>query len=458
MFDSLTSLLGKAKHGILAASLLGTMLAPALTAHAATASISFSPSTSNVASVSAGQTITVDVMANTDTPTLGWQFGVSWDPAVVSLTTADLSKDDFLKTYAAGVSGASVFSQPGTINNTTGQLSPGGDAILGAGSNPGPQGSGRLATLTFHAIANGSTALTLTPGATTGSFLSGVPTTLNNGLINVGPIAAPNLTVQNATTTAVSGTPNQFTVGFTVANIGTANAGASHYHVAVTGATPATADGSVNALAAGANQAITGVGPFTLASGQTLANVTVTADSVSTDVPNDQRTAPTGTTAYQFSTYSSNGTTPINATYGGFLRLTAPAAITNEVFQAGQDNLFGGGSTDVLNILSNLSSWQVTVSGDNSGFFHEYDPGVSAYVTSGAQLLTALKLQAGIQPQQSLTGTATAFVNGTRAGQNAQNGQSFTVNYDQFVGYNDAPVNAPHTYKQVITWAAAGTF
>ena len=101
----------------------------------------------------------------------------------------------------------------------------------------------------------------------------------------------------------------------------------------------------------------------------------------------------------------------------------------------------------------------MTAAGDNTGHFHEFDPGTSTYVATGGQLVQALNVHTGTTvPQVTLSGSPQTYVSSMRASSNPTTGNTYTITYDQFVGFNDQPVNPPHTYHIVITWAAAGTF
>jgi hypothetical protein len=448
-------LFGRARRGLLAAALLAgvalPVAMPALPAAAQAApvgSISFSPSTSNVPSVPApptqAPTFTVDVMASASTTAVfGWQFGFTYDPAKLSVTAINMS-DEFL------TAGGNTFHNPCDFTTTAGTVV-GCASALTSPSATGVTAAGRLMQVTFRPIANGSAPLTITPGST-GSFFSGaggvtLATTLNNGAVNVGPVAAANLAIQNATTVATA-TPAgaSFNVTFTVANTGTAAAPAGSATVAVSNATPATQAVPVAAINAGANSGTLTAGPFTLTSGSTLAQVTITDGSA------------TGSTAYSFAAFNSTGTTALTATLAGFITLTAPPAVSNFALAVGPNTFGGTGNT--LNVKSNLSSYSVTVAGDNGGQFTEFDPGTSAYVAppAGAQLANMLHVLTG-SVNVALSGAAQPFVSNTRPNYAPSGaGDNYTITYNQLVTGNDAPVNPPHTYREVVTWAAAGVF
>src|SRR5215471_17052358 len=112
-------LFGRARRGFLAAALLaGVALPVALPAVPAAAqaapvgSISFNPSTSNVATAPPAASFTVDVIASTSTtPVLGWQFGFTYDVTKVTVSSINLT-DEFL------TAGGSPFHNACTVNNT----------------------------------------------------------------------------------------------------------------------------------------------------------------------------------------------------------------------------------------------------------------------------------------------------------------------------------------------------
>lgn len=421
----------------------------------------------NVASVAAGNDIAIDVFAtNTGTtPTRAWQFGVTYNPASVTLTAVGSGaagsvaySDEFLNN--ARPAGANVFSTPGAIDNTLGTLSTSGDSYLGG--TGGANGTARLATLHFRAVANGQPQIAFTTNSRQVDPVGNLTTALGTTTLNIGPVPMADLVVQNPNTASTTTPPGAaFNVTFVVANTGTqgggATAPASVASVAVSNATPATLTVNVAALAPGANSGTLTAGPFTLAAGQTLSNVTITADSTNVVIESN-KTNNTASSAYSFAAYNSTGNTPINASLAGVLVLTAPPAVSNFVLTAGQSNTWNT-ANDRLNVRSNLSSWQVNVSGENTGHLHEYDPATNSYVTTGgAELLSNLNLRRDAQPNVVLSGSPQLLVSGVRATSDPNNGNNYAITYTQFVGFNDSPVNPPHTYRTVITWAASGTF
>ena len=72
MFNKLT-------RGVAAGGMVAVLLAQAVPAFAAAATVRVDPAQRDVPA--AGQTTTLEVRVNTDTPSLGWQFGFTFDPA-----------------------------------------------------------------------------------------------------------------------------------------------------------------------------------------------------------------------------------------------------------------------------------------------------------------------------------------------------------------------------------------
>lgn len=99
-------------------------------------------SLSGPATVQLGSSFSVNVVASDFTDLYGYQFDLSFTPAVFQATGA--SEGSFLK--AAGT----TFFDGGSVNNASGIRSFMFDTLLGAG--PGASGSGVLATLTFNTV------------------------------------------------------------------------------------------------------------------------------------------------------------------------------------------------------------------------------------------------------------------------------------------------------------------
>jgi hypothetical protein len=447
-FPQLSHVGSAVRGGVLVLGLVAGLAAPAvgLAAPVNTAVVSVVPASQTVP---LGQTFSVSVNVDTGSPTLGFQFGLTFDPSKVHVNS--ITRGTFLDDYATTIgNGAFVFAQPWTIDNTAGTISIGGAAIINGGANPGPMGTGTLATISLTAQnSNGSSALTLT-GATVNG-IDPANTTVNNGSVITGSVPLADLSILSPATVADASDPTKFNVTFQVRNGGTLDAPASVTGVTVSGATPGSQTVATPAITAGSTSATLTAGPFSL--GGTLANVTITADSTGV-VTESNEANNTATTAYQHAAISSTANTPIDATLGAFLQITAPGAISGFVLTPGTTNHAGGGAGDVLNVKANVD-WSVTVSGDNGGRLTEFDG--TAYTTPLNSLLQALGVHQDSQPNVTLSGSPQQFVSGTGAGSDPQTGTNFTVAYDQFVGFNDKATGAGHTYHIVLTWTGSGT-
>jgi hypothetical protein len=444
------------KRAVLSVTLAASMLTSVLTAApamaAGTAALTFNPSSTTVG---VGATFSVPVMVNiSGGSSLGDQFGVTYDPNVLTLNS--VTDGTFYSGYASGVSGcSSINANPWFPPTSPGTTQVGADSLLGAACGAGATGTGTLATLSFTGKAgvNAITALSFTGVSPTGTQINGITTvTVTSLSITVGTPPAPKLTISNQTTTAVSGTPTQFNLSFQVNNTGTANSTATTAAVAVTGATPTSASVNVAAINFGANSGALSAGPFTLNSGSTLANVTITVDAAGTTGG-----PATATTAYQYSAISANGNTTLSANLAATLILTAPANLANLVLTPGQTNTYPDGN---LNVKSNVN-YSVTVAdatAANNGHFTEYNPGTGMFVPGGAQLIQALQIQSPPAALITISGAPQAYVSGLAANQDPNIGANFPTTFSQYVGFNDKPVKAPDVYYEIVVFAASGTF
>jgi hypothetical protein len=134
------------------ALILGLVLSWSLLPAAAEPILSLVPSSQVVPS---GQSLTLDVAITNVTDLFSFQFDLAFDPALLSAVS--IVEGPFLPT------GGSTFFIPGTINNTTGTIT--GTIIATAdtltGAIPGVSGSGIIATVSFQALARGTSPLTL---------------------------------------------------------------------------------------------------------------------------------------------------------------------------------------------------------------------------------------------------------------------------------------------------------
>ena len=111
-------------------------------------SVGYTFSESNI---HAGDTFTLDILAENVIDFAGWQFDIAFDSAV--LEAIEVNEGDFLKT-----GGGTTFFQKGTIDNATGKISKLSSARL---NEDGATGTGTLLSVTFTAKADGETQITL---------------------------------------------------------------------------------------------------------------------------------------------------------------------------------------------------------------------------------------------------------------------------------------------------------
>ena len=115
-----------------------------------------------------GDTFTLNFKAENVFDLAGWQFDISFDPAV--LEAVEVNEGDFLK-----IDDGATFFQDGTIDNTTGKIT-GLNATRF--NEDGATGTGTLLSVTFLAKAEGETQLTLNNfqlGSTTGEPIAAAP-------------------------------------------------------------------------------------------------------------------------------------------------------------------------------------------------------------------------------------------------------------------------------------------
>jgi hypothetical protein len=135
------------------------------------------------ATVSQGSTFSADVKISDVTDLYDFQFDLSFNNAVLQATNNILEG-----TFLSG--GGSTFFIPGTIDNTTGNVTFNADTLLGA--VPGVSGSGTLAVFGFMALAPGTSNLTISNVLlqdSSGASLSG--TTTGGSVTVQGPATVP---------------------------------------------------------------------------------------------------------------------------------------------------------------------------------------------------------------------------------------------------------------------------
>ncbi len=123
--------------------------------------------------------LSVDLSGITDL--YAWQFTLNFDPGV--LQASSVSEGAFLSTAGA------TFFAPGTIDNTAGTISFNGDSLLTAIA--GASGSGTLLTISFNAIAAGSSALSFGDTLALDSQLNDIAVTWTNSSLVVTAVPEP---------------------------------------------------------------------------------------------------------------------------------------------------------------------------------------------------------------------------------------------------------------------------
>jgi hypothetical protein len=142
------------------------------------------------APVKAGDEFTFPVTITTDVPTWGTQFGFSYDPALLEITSVD--EGGFYQDWA-GKNGASAMSMPKPkADNTKGLFPITAFFISGAKPGQGPSGNGTLAVVHAKALKDGPVMLKLGGIIVTDSGINGGNTTSlagvksQDGIISIG--------------------------------------------------------------------------------------------------------------------------------------------------------------------------------------------------------------------------------------------------------------------------------
>jgi hypothetical protein len=132
-----------------AAALVAGCLSEATPTAAASTSVSISPAAQQV---QPGDTFNVDVTINTDTPTRGAQFSLTFDPALLQMTKATVG--GFYQDWAKSNQAAANIVVPFKPDNQKGTTTVGAVIIIGGQAGPndqGPTGTGPMVTVSFTA-------------------------------------------------------------------------------------------------------------------------------------------------------------------------------------------------------------------------------------------------------------------------------------------------------------------
>ena len=195
--------------GILFFSVIGALFADAGPASAAVTGMSISPA---VQTVSPRANFDIVVALNTSVPSRGGQCALSFNPTLMQCNS--VTEGSFYKGWAqANSSSTIVFPQP-TINNSTGQVTLIGIAIMGT-KDGGASGGGEFCTchMTAKSGSGGTSAVTLSDVAIidpSGDMITGI--SVNNGQIVITsststPTPTPTLTPTPTPTPTPTSTP-----------------------------------------------------------------------------------------------------------------------------------------------------------------------------------------------------------------------------------------------------------
>ncbi|MBB4843451.1 hypothetical protein HNP55_001970 [Paucibacter oligotrophus] len=130
-----------------------------------------------------GSNVAVDVLIAGISDLYGYQFSLSFDPALLHFSSA--SEGAFLS------GGGSTFWNPGSVDNSLGQISFTFNSLIG--SIPGVSGDGVLARFNFQVTGVGNSALNFSDVLLLNSQLAELPVQINNGsLATVNAVPEPS--------------------------------------------------------------------------------------------------------------------------------------------------------------------------------------------------------------------------------------------------------------------------
>jgi general secretion pathway protein D len=138
---------------------------------------------SSPATVSQGDTFTVDVDIAGVTDLFAYQLDLNFNPSILQ-ATGTITEGSFFQSGGGFV--------PGTIDNTLGSITSNADTLLGPG--PGLDGGGTLIEFQFLAVAGGTSKFDLADIFLLDSNLDNIDFTPTNGSVTVagsGPVPAP---------------------------------------------------------------------------------------------------------------------------------------------------------------------------------------------------------------------------------------------------------------------------
>jgi hypothetical protein len=138
--------------------------------------------------VTVGQVFTINIKISEVTDLYGWELKLKWNPTL--LDALDVIEGNFLKNE-----GDTYFIKQ--INNTNGYLLA---ACTLMGDRPGVNGSGTLASVSFHAETEGTSALVLDDTKLGNSLEEPILHTVINGSVIISqPVGGVNLPINKLT-------------------------------------------------------------------------------------------------------------------------------------------------------------------------------------------------------------------------------------------------------------------
>lgn len=130
-----------------------------------------------------GSSVSVDVLISGISDLYGYQFSLSFDPALLQLSSA--SEGAFLP------AGGTTFWDAGIVDNSLGQISFTFNTLIGA--IPGVSGDGVLAHFNFQVTGVGTSALNFSDVLLLNSQLATLPVQINNGsLTTINAVPEPS--------------------------------------------------------------------------------------------------------------------------------------------------------------------------------------------------------------------------------------------------------------------------
>lgn len=455
--------------GLVLISLAAMVIINPSEVRAAVCSVSTVPS---VASVSAGGTFDIDVVVNTDSPTRGLQFVVSWDPTLVQCT--GVVAGTFYSSFASANSG-DVFYLPSnnTYDNTAGRFpkntasqtqSPTAQniAITGAsGPNStylGPTGTGNAYILHMTALSGASGTATFTLSSVilgdNAASTQDMHPEVNNGQVTIGSSSSNNPAVTSGVATNVT------TTGATLNGSLTGLGGAGSVNVKFEYGTTTSYGTSTTA------QAMTAAGNFTATLTGLTAGTTYhyRADATgSSTVNGSDMTFTTGSNNLSVTSGASSNVTTSGAILNGSLNGLGGASSVSVNFEYGTTTSYGNSTTATT--MTAAGNFSATLTGLTAGTTYHYraDATGSSTVNGGDMTFTTASNNTLAVTSAAATGITTtgATLNGTLASLGGASSVNVNFEYGTTTGYGTSTtvqaMTATGNFTAALTGLTAGT-